>query len=185
MGIPTLIKTLTASGDSSLSFVNGAADVTLDGTYNEYMWVFTDIGPATDAVNFQFNLSDDTSSHTYDSIKTSTFFQANHSEDDTTTAAVGYETSVDLAQATGVKKLTEEIGNGADESAAGILTLYSPASTTYVKHWNSTISYYWSANGSFTSRTSGYANHTAAVTAIQFSMSSGNFDGVIQMYGIA
>ena len=51
MGIPTLIKTLTASGDRSLSFVNGAADVTLDGTYNEYMWVFTDIGPATDAVS--------------------------------------------------------------------------------------------------------------------------------------
>jgi len=184
MGIPTLIKTLTASGDSSLSFVNGAADVTLDSTYDEYMFVFTDIGPATNEVNFQFNLSDDTSSHTYDSLKTSTFFQANHAESDSP-AEVVYVPGLDLAQATGVQKLTEEIGNGADESAAGILTLYSPASTTYVKHWNSTISYYWSADGAFASMTSGYANHTAAVTAIQFSMSSGNFDGVIQMYGIA
>ena len=30
MGIPTLIKTLTASGDSSLSFVDGTSDVVLD-----------------------------------------------------------------------------------------------------------------------------------------------------------
>jgi len=184
MGIPTLIKTLTASGDSSLSFVNGAADVTLDSTYDHYMWVLTDIGPATDGVNLEFNFSDDTSSHTYDSIKTSTFIQAEFQEDGSS-PFIKYVTGVDSAQGAGTGTLTEAIGNGADESAAGIFTLFSPASTTYVKHYNSTISYYWSANGAFTSRTSGYANHTAAVTAIQFSMSSGNFDGVIQMYGIA
>ena len=50
MGIPTLIKTLTASGSATLSFVDGTSDVTLDSTYDEYMFVCTDIGPATDNV---------------------------------------------------------------------------------------------------------------------------------------
>ena len=43
MGISTLIKTLTADGDASLSFVDGTADVTFDSTYDEYMFVCTDI----------------------------------------------------------------------------------------------------------------------------------------------
>jgi hypothetical protein len=31
----------------------------------------------------------------------------------------------------------------------------------------------------------GYINDTTAIDEIQFKMDSGNFDGVIQMYGIA
>jgi hypothetical protein len=41
MGIPTLIKTLTASDSASLAFVDGAASVTLDSTYDEYMFMVT------------------------------------------------------------------------------------------------------------------------------------------------
>ena len=33
--------------------------------------------------------------------------------------------------------------------------------------------------------TAGYINSTAAVDEISFKMKSGNFDGVIQMYGIS
>ena len=43
MGIPTLIKTLTADNDTSLAFVDGTASVVLDGTYDEYIFVCTDI----------------------------------------------------------------------------------------------------------------------------------------------
>ena len=57
MGILTLIKTLTADDDSSLSFVDGTSDVTLDSTYDEYMFVYTDIGPATDDVHFSFQMN--------------------------------------------------------------------------------------------------------------------------------
>ena len=61
MGISTLIKTLTASGSASLDFVDGTSSVVLDSTYDEYMFVFTDINPATDSANFTFqvNATDD------------------------------------------------------------------------------------------------------------------------------
>ena len=90
MGIPTLIKTLTASGDTSLSFVDGTSDVVLDGTYDEYMFVFTDIGPATDGsiFSFQVNATDDAGGGYDTSLITSTFFNAQHSEaDDAATMA--------------------------------------------------------------------------------------------------
>ena len=35
-----------------------------------------------------------------------------------------------------------------------------------------------------TQRVSGYFNVTAAIDDIQFKMTSGNFDGIIKMYGI-
>ena len=61
MGIPTLIKTLTASGSASLEFVDGASSVVFDGTYDEYMFVYTDINPVTNGTNFgwQVNATDD------------------------------------------------------------------------------------------------------------------------------
>ena len=73
MGIPTLIKTLTASNDASLSFVDGTADVTLDSTYDEYMFVFTDINPATDATEFTFQVNVDGQSG-YNEVVTSAGF---------------------------------------------------------------------------------------------------------------
>ena len=44
----THIKTLTASSDSTLSFVNGSSsDVVLDSTYPIYLFKFINIHPAT------------------------------------------------------------------------------------------------------------------------------------------
>ena len=42
-GSMVLIKTLTASGDGDLSFVDGTDDVVLDDTYKEYLFLFKDI----------------------------------------------------------------------------------------------------------------------------------------------
>ena len=71
-GSMTFIKKLTASSSSTLSFVNGSSDVVLDNTYKEYLFIFKNIHPATDGVNFTFNGSDDSSSHSYDITKTTT-----------------------------------------------------------------------------------------------------------------
>ena len=40
-GAITLIKTFTASSDSTISFVNGASDVVLDSTYRTYIFKST------------------------------------------------------------------------------------------------------------------------------------------------
>ena len=186
MGIPTLIKTLTATDDASLEFVDGTDDVVLDSTYDEYMFVFTDLNPATDAVNFTFqvNATDDAGGGYDTSLITSTSFNASHDEADSATA-FAYDTSRDLAQSASFQVLFGQVGNGSDESGAGILHLFSPSSTTYVKLWYCRSNHYHDSNYSFNYFTAGYINDTTAIDEIQFKMSSGNFDGVIQLYGIA
>ena len=186
MGIPTLIKTQTASGSDYLDFVDGTSDVTLDSTYDEYMFVFTDINPATDQANFTFqvNATDDAGGGYDTSLITSTHFAAEHQEDDGG-AAVAYWTDGDLAQSAQEQRLTDTVGNGADESCAGIMHLFSPASTTYVKHFYARASVYQQVSAEDELYTAGYINDTTAIDEIQFKMTSGNFDGVIQLYGIA
>jgi len=186
MGIPTLIKTLTASGSATLSFVDGASDVTLDSTYDEYMFVFTDINAATDQANFTFqvNATDDAGGGYDTSVITSTYFRSMHKEDDSE-AEVSYWTGGDLAQSSSFQMLSYYTGNGADESSAGILHLFSPASTTYVKHFYSRFNGYHNGDYTMVWHMAGYINDASyAIDEIQFKMGSGNFDGVIQMYGI-
>ena len=77
------------------------------------------------------------------------------------------------------------MGNGADESGAGVMHLFNPASTTYVKHFYSRFNTYRADDESQDSFPAGYFNTTSAIDAVKFTMSSGNFDGVIQMYGIS
>ena len=185
MGIPTLIKTLTASDSASLAFVDGASDVTLDSTYDEYMFVFTDIGPATDSANFSFqvNATDDAGGGYDTSLITSTSFRAYLSEADS--EDLGYQTNYDLAQSSSFQPIAQDLANDSDGSAAGILHLFSPSSTTYVKHFYSRFSCMQSNSAENAVYVAGYINDTTAIDEIQFKMSSGNFDGVIQLYGIA
>ena len=187
MGIPTLIKTQTASDSASLDFVDGTADVVLDSTYDEYMFVFTDIGPATDSttLTFQVNSTNDAGGDYDVSLVTSTYFRAKHGEDGTG-ESLGYQPGNDLAQSASFQVLMHGIGNGADESCAGTLHLFSPSSTTYVKHFYSTFSAYGGSNEAINTFAAGYINDASyAIDEIQFKMGSGNFDGVIQLYGIA
>ena len=192
MGIPTLIKTQTASNSASLDFVDGTSDVVFDSTYDEYMFVFTDIGPATDGVDFAFqvNATDDAGGDYDTSLITSTFFRAVQ-EQDANPAALDYITNSDLAQSASFQMLTASgtSGNGSDESLAGILHIFNPASTTYVKHFYARTSSYYSnhptVEGVMGNHIGGYINDTTAIDEIRFKMESGNFDGVIQMYGIA
>ena len=178
MGIPTLISTATASNASEVDITSG-----IDSTYDEYMFVFTDIGPATNQVAITFQCSIDGGSN-YNVTTTSTFFAAEHPEA-AGGGAMGYETGADQAQGTAYQVLSGNIGNGSDESGAGILHLFSPASTTYVKHFYSTTQVYDANTRPKVAYVGGYFNDTNDVNAISFKMASGNFDGVIQMYGIA
>ena len=133
MGIPTLIKTLTASDSSSLDFVDGTSSVVLDSTYDEYMFVFTDIGAATDEVDFSFqvNATDDAGGGYDTSLITSTSFYADHAEDDSGTGFT-YRDSLDLAESASFQIVADRVSNASDESLAGIMHLFSPSSTTLI-----------------------------------------------------
>ena len=175
----TLISSQTASNSASISFTSG-----LDSTYKAYKFVFSSIHPRTDIVTFQFNLSTDSGSN-YNVTKTTTYFRPYHDEADTGTGLT-YDTGGDLAQSTGFQPLSgsNDLGNDADQTLSGSLQLFNPSSTTYVKHFISVNNYTGQTDYGINSFIAGYGNTTSAVNAVQFKMSSGNFDGTIALYGI-
>ena len=177
-GNMVLISSQTASASASISFTTG-----INSTYKEYQFWFINIHGSVDNTSFQFNLSTDSGSN-YNVTKTTTSFEAYNTESGSA-YDLGYVASRDLAQSTAFQNLTSDIGNDADQNASGSLTLFNPASTTYVKHFICTSNDVQSGDASVNIFTAGYGNTTSAVNAIQFKMASGNIDeGTILMYGI-
>ena len=183
-GAMTLIKTLTASGSSTLSFVHSASSVVLDGTYKEYIFKFINIHPSG-TNRFQFNGSIDAGSN-YNVVKTTTNFTSQHDEDEGETASLLYQGGDDLAQSTGFQDLMSygNMDDDNDHSLNGTLHLFDPASTTFVKHFIATTQGNIDSNYSNNGFIAGYFNNTNDVDAIRFQMTSGTFDGIIKLYGI-
>jgi hypothetical protein len=178
LGSLTHISTATASSSASIEFTSG-----IDSTYKEYVFYFVNIQPATDGVDFQFNMSTDGGS-TYAVTKTTTVFTAFHDEANTSTGLT-YRTGEDLAQSTAFQLLANNMGNGADENLGGYLQIFNPSSTTFVKHFISRTSGYNSGNYMRDNFNAGYGNTTSAVDAIQFKFSTGNIDsGEILLFGV-
>ena len=180
-GSLVLISETTASNSSAVNFTSG-----LDSTYKEYQFHFTDIHPASGNSAFMFNLSADGGSN-YNVTKTTSAFWAAHNEAGSD-SNLYYRTSEDLAQSTADQKLSVEVTFPAsvddDNSFSGILHLFDPSSTTFVKHFISDGNHY-ASNYSTRSFVAGYGNTTSAINAITFKMSTGNIaTGTIKMYGV-
>jgi hypothetical protein len=171
------IQSQTASNSASISFTTG-----INSTYKEYQFYFIDIHPRTENVDFTFNMSTDGGSN-YNVTKTTTYFHAYNAESGGD-YILSYLTTADLAQSTAFQSLIAAQGNGADENCVGILQIFNPSSTTYVKHFISINNCYLYVDYSTNSFVSGYGNTTSAINAVQFKMSSGNFDGTIAMFGV-
>jgi hypothetical protein len=173
-----LLSTQTASASATISFTTG-----LDSTYDEYIFKFIDIHPATNNANFTFNGSTDSGSN-YNVTKTTSFFEAYHNEADTDTN-LQYNTTRDLAQSTAFQQLVTESSNSADSNCVGTLTLFNPSSTTYVKHFIARTNGMTFGTYSHEGYCAGYFNTTSAINAIRFQYSSGNIDdGIIKLYGV-
>jgi len=182
-GKMTLIKEQTASSSSSISFVHGSSDVVLDSTYPIYLFKFINIHPATDNVQFMHNGSIDAGSN-YNVTKTNTMFEGENAEDGSG-ATLNYITGHDIAQGTGNAKFTYNCGNDNDQSLSGQFFLFSPSSTTFVKHFLSVVSNSHNSNYIKNTYTAGYYNTASDIDAVQFSYSSGNLDsGTIKLFGI-
>ena len=184
-GAMTLIKTLTASSSANLSFVNGASNVVLDGTYKQYVFKFIDIHAATSSAHFTVNFRD--GSTAYDATKTTTKFATYQQENagESSGDRLAYQNSGDLAQGTGFQQLSNSTGNASDEVSCGELTLFSPSSTAFIKHFIARTSSVHDASAEQDHHVAGYCNVTAAIDGVQFKFSSGNIDaGTIKLYGI-
>ena len=184
-GALTLISTTTISaGTSSVSFTSG-----IDSTYDSYIFKFINIHPSRNDDDFAINFSTDGGSN-YNVTKTTSLFRAYHFENDSA-AVLQYQSAQDLSQSTAHQQLTDNLGNGADESMSGTLQLFNPSSTTFVKHFISRTSGYYEGDANFDYYIAGYANTTSAINAVQFQMQddSNNArgdldDGIIKLYGV-
>ena len=184
-GSLTLLQTNTiTSGVANSSFTSN-----IDSSYRTYIFKWFNCHPSATSADFSFNMSTDGGSN-YNVTKTSANARAYHRENGIQSSLV-YDTGKDLAQSTAYQHLGTAVSSvNADEGCSGQLFLFSPSSTTFVKHYlaatsnNQTISgvgnfYYNFYHG-------GYGNTTSAVDAIDFKFASGNIDsGIIKMYGIA
>ena len=181
-GSMTFIKKITASSDATISFVNGASSVVLDSTYKEYLFTFKNLHTSSDDDQFSFNFSTDSGSN-YNVTKTSTHFYAIHTEGGSD--AFSYYAGGDLGNGTGFQITTLESGADNDECDCGELYLFSPSSTTFVKHFMCTMSETGAAPRASNNFIGGYANTTSAINGVQFKMDDGNIDsGTIKLYGI-
>ena len=175
-GTLVLISTQTASNSATISFTTG-----LDSTYDMYEFKFINIKPVSASL-FTFQGSTNGGS-SYATTMTTTTFDAYHNEADTGTA-LRYTTGYYQAQGTAFQTLTDDnFTPDTDESGNGYLQLFNPSSSTYVKHYISCTAHIGNGYG-LNTFSAGYFNTTSAINAIQFKMSSGNFDGVIKLYGV-
>ena len=176
-GLNLITTNTITSGVSSSSFTSN-----IDSTYDTYMFKFINIHPATNSVRFTVNFRDGGSS--FDATKTTTFFRAKHGESGT--SVFNYEAGEDLAQSTSYQFIGNPVGSGNDESTSGTLHLFSPSSTTFVKHFISVSNLYSNSSETENNFMAGYCNVTAAIDGVDFKFSSGNIDsGVIKMYGLS
>jgi len=178
-GAMNLITTNTiSSGVSSSSFTSS-----IDSTYDTYIFKFINIHPATNSQHFQVNFRDGSSA--FDATKTTTAFYAYQDEAGSSTDLT-YLTGLDLAQSTAYQSICGTVGNGNDESFSGKMFLFSPSSTTFVKHFIVRGNTYSQDDLSADMYFAGYCNVTAAIDGVDFKFASGNIDsGVIKMYGLS
>ena len=174
-----LIKTITADGSgTTVTF-----DSDIDSTYPIYVFKFINVHPSNDGVGLSVNFRD--GSTAYDATKTTTFFYAEHREDDASTA-FALSTGDSLEQSTSAQKMAGNIGSANDEVGSGELWLFDPSSTTFVKNFFGKANECQAGDSrSANAFYAGYCNVTAAIDGVQFSISAGNIDaGTFKMYGI-
>ena len=177
-GSLNLLSTQTASSSATLNFTSG-----IDSTYKEYVFKFINIHPGTDDTRFVYQASIDGGTN-YNTTMTTSAFRAAHAEDDGS-ASLGYRTARDQAQGTSYQQLSEAVGADNDQCISGKLHLFDPSNTTFVKHFIGVISNNNEDSHAQVNYSGGYFNTTAAITGVDFKMSSGNIDaGTITMYGV-
>ena len=176
-GSLVLISEQTASSSGTIQFTSG-----IDSTYKEYIIKIINVHPGTDNQDFSFNLSADGGSN-YNVTKTSTFFNTYNAEGGSNNS-LNYVAGSDLAQGTGFQRLFG-IGGDNDQNSCGILHLFDPSNTTFVKHFIFVGNDCDPGDFSTNRFVAGYANTTSAINAIQFKFASGNIDaGTFKLYGV-
>jgi hypothetical protein len=182
-GAMNLIKTTTASGVANVDLTHGSNDVVLDGTYDTYLFKLINIHVSAQC-EFAVNFSTDGQSSA--ASKQTTTFNCYHQENGASTQ-FEYVAADDRANNVGDQQITAiDIGTQNDSGLCAEVFLFSPASTTFMKHFVVKSQYFSHQSTPYSNNVfvGGYVNTTSAVNSVRFLTSTGNFDGTIKMYGI-
>ena len=173
-----LLSTFTSDGsDATASFTSS-----IDSTYKEYLFIFTNIHPESNDISFSFQANASGGSG-YNETITSTSFFSYHREDDV--SGLSYSTGGDQAQGTSFQNISDSVGNANDEAVSGWLRIFHPSDTTFVKHFMSCAIANMHSEGAYQPFRGGYINTTSAIDEVQFKFSSGEIQGgKIQMFGV-
>ncbi len=173
----TYLSSQTASASSSLSFTSG-----IDSTYDAYEFHFVNIHPSSPYYNFSFQVNA-VGQTGFNETMTTAITWAYHRENG---FAYGFQYGGGQAQGTAYQDLALAQTNDTSESTSGILRLYAPSSTTYVKHFQSDFNNVYAYDYCSRFLVGGYINTTSAIDEIDFKFASGNVDeGTIHMYGVS
>ena len=184
VGALTHIKTLTASSDADIQFVDGSSGVVLDDTYPIYKIDIINAHGSANDKNFNVNFSSDGGSN-YNVVKTTTGVIAEHGEDDNPSGSLFYNVHADMAQSTANQVLGYNGGTDGGDSTSGSIYLFNPSSTTYVKHFISHTNIKDYTDDCRTLLIAGYCNTTSAINGIRFNFYNANVDaGIFKLYGI-
>ena len=178
-------KTTISSPVSSVQFTSG-----IDNTYKEYIFLLVNLHPNSNSEpDIKINFSTHGGSN-YNVTKTTTSFYADHNESGSS-SGLQYIGDVDLAQSTGGQFIGYNLEESdADSSLSGIVHLFNPSDTTFVKHFMINLNMMHLEPQSNHYYIAGYCNTTSAINAVNFTGeysegSSGNIDsGEIILYGI-
>ena len=173
-----LLSSQTADESATISFTSG-----ITSTYGEYIFKFYTIHPQTDSAEWTFQVNATDGADYNDSLITSTYFRASHTEADA--VAFGYQTGADQAGGNAFQYLMENVANDPDNGVVGELHLFNPSSTTYAKQFYSRFQSMVTGDISVDSYIAGYIDDATAIDDIQFKFSTGNIDaGTIKMWGV-
>ena len=186
-GSMTFISSQTAGVSATIDFTSG-----IDSTYDEYVFYLVNMSCSGNDASLGWQANAVGASGFNETI-TSTSFHAQHTENNTTAAALTYATGSDQAQGTAYQHLSYEQGGGAsypDMCTSGELHIFAPSNTTYVKHFHSTFNSVNVSHGPTVPSSdeyfiAGYINSALAMDEISFKYTSGTINaGTIYLYGI-
>jgi hypothetical protein len=180
----TLISTSTASASATLDITSG-----IDSTYPVYEFHIYNFHSSQVSQGDipAFRASIDGGSSYGVATTTSVWHSYLRQSDGGSGAVATYVTGQDAAQSAGDIQFGGPSGTDTDQSLSGVIKLYDPSSTTFVKHFIAeTNANAWDNPYTEVDYMAGYVNTTSAVDAISFFYTGGNIDeGVIKMYGVS
>ena len=173
----THIKTLTASDSSSLDFNNGSSGVTLDSTFNRYLF-YIDIQMASDNVQLQL---------LYSTNAGTSYLDQNYQYAMSGRHTGGSTQGRNNANDSQIELFPDTIGAQTDEMFGLTLSLSNPDFTDTHKttFWHGGG---YTADGNLCGYSGGGTNYssTDAVTGVRFKAASGNIErGTIAMFGVS